>query len=156
MRFTTLLYTLFGLVAMSIAVPSGVEPGVELLPKLRPKTERRQVSVIEGLQPREIGGGFVAVLPDDNAIPADSDGGSNSRRRFLRKDEVVVPESLQEPSSKRAVYYCRNSGYGICSGTNYCCPLGEPSYPQPIFLSQPWSIHVMNSIQSLNMLWKTF
>ncbi|KAG9044200.1 hypothetical protein FS837_008638 [Tulasnella sp. UAMH 9824] len=107
------IHILLELVAMSIAVPSSVEPGVELLPKLRPKTKRRQVAVIEGIWSRDIGGGFVAVLPEDNAIPAESDGGSNSRRRFLRKDEIVVPQSLQEPSSKRAVYHCTYSGYGL-------------------------------------------
>ncbi|KAG8923046.1 hypothetical protein FRC01_013285 [Tulasnella sp. 417] len=107
---SSFLYTLLGLAATSVAIPSGVEPGVELLPKLIPKTEKRQVSVIEGLQSREIGGGFIAVLPKDSSIPAEGDDGLDGRRhRFLRKDEIPVPESLQEPSSKRALY-CRNSG----------------------------------------------
>lgn len=134
MRFT-LLHILFGVAATTMAVPSGVEPGVDLLPKLIPKIEKRQVSVIEGLQSREIGGGFIAVLPQSNSIPADGDDGSTRRGRFLRKDEVIVPKSLQEPSAKRAVYYCRNSGYGICSGTNHCCPLGESCYPTHLFIS---------------------
>ncbi|KAG9044201.1 hypothetical protein FS837_008639 [Tulasnella sp. UAMH 9824] len=94
-----------------MAIPSGVEPGVDLLPKLIPKVEKRQVSVIEGVQSREIGGGFIAALPQSNSIPAKGGDGSNNRRRFLRKDEVIVPKSLQEPSSKRAPYYCEDSSY---------------------------------------------
>ncbi|KAG9044199.1 hypothetical protein FS837_008637 [Tulasnella sp. UAMH 9824] len=96
---STFLYILFGLAVTSMAAPSAIdEPGVELLPKLIPKIEKRQVSVIEGLQSREIGGGFISVLPQGDSTLANGDGSSSSGRRYLRKDEVVVPESLQETS----------------------------------------------------------
>ncbi|KAG8915197.1 hypothetical protein FRC01_003752, partial [Tulasnella sp. 417] len=112
---------------MAVNLPSRVELGVELLPKLIPKIKKRQASVIEGLQSREIGGGFIAVMPKDGSIPAEGDDGLDGRRRrFLRKDEVPVPESLQEPSSKRALS-CSNSGDGLCPGRQDCCPIG-PGY----------------------------
>lgn len=126
----TFLHILFGLAATSMVVPSGAEPAVDSSPKLIPRTEKPQVSVIDGLQSREIGGGFSPVLPPGNPIPADGDDSSKSRRAFIRKDEIVVPESLQEPSSKRALL-C-NAGWEACSGKKYCCPIGEscsPVYP---------------------------
>ncbi|KAG8955566.1 hypothetical protein FRC04_007557 [Tulasnella sp. 424] len=121
---STFLYTLLGFAVASIAVPSGIEPAGELQPKLLPKAEKRQVTAIDGLKSREIGGGFIAVLPKDSSDPVEGDDGSAKRRgRYLRKDEIVVPDSLQEPSSKRALY-CKNSGYGLCPSRTYCCPLG--------------------------------
>ncbi|KIO26002.1 hypothetical protein M407DRAFT_24665 [Tulasnella calospora MUT 4182] len=121
---STFIYILFGLAATSIAVPSGVEPAGELLPKLLLKAEKRQVSVIRGLQSREVGGGFIAVLPKDSSFPAKGHGGSSKRRRrLLRQEEVVVPDSLRDPGSKRFIY-CEDSGYGLCPNYTSCCPLG--------------------------------
>ncbi|KIO26003.1 hypothetical protein M407DRAFT_24667 [Tulasnella calospora MUT 4182] len=119
----TLFFTLLGLAATSIAVPSGFEAAGDVLHPLLPKADKRSVTAVDGLQSREIGGGFIAVIPKDSSFPAEGDDGSSKRRRrFLRQEEVVVPDSLQDPESKRAVY-CKNSGYGLCPSLRYCCPL---------------------------------
>ncbi|KAG8985964.1 hypothetical protein FRB90_004333 [Tulasnella sp. 427] len=118
----TFFCTLVGLVATSTALSSGIEPAVELLPRLTPQNAKRGASVVDGLQSREISGGFISVLPKHQSIPAE--GASKRRRRILAKDEIVVPESLREASSKRGLY-CKNSGYGLCPNMEYCCPLGK-------------------------------
>lgn len=133
---STFFYILFGLAATSMGVPSGVQLAGQLLPKLLPKTEKRQVSAVGGIRSREIGGGFIAVLPQGNSILADGDGGSTTKRRFLRKDEVVVPDSLRGPSAKRAPS-CADSRYGLCPSTGHCCPVGESFSSSPSFHLEP-------------------
>ncbi|KAG8923045.1 hypothetical protein FRC01_013284 [Tulasnella sp. 417] len=95
-----------------MAIPTGTESaGSEALDQLLPKTNQGSVIVVEGLQARDIGGGFVAALPVDSSSPTANDGSDKKPRRFLQRDEVEVPDSLQSADSKRAGY-CKYSGYG--------------------------------------------
>ncbi|KAG8923047.1 hypothetical protein FRC01_013286, partial [Tulasnella sp. 417] len=142
---STLLYTLFGLAATSMAVPSGVELGVELLPKLIPKTQKRKASVIEGLQSRKIGGGFIAVMSKDGSILAEGDDGQpGRRRRFLRKDEAgkiaVLSVACAAPTGDVAGVASGAAGSTAAAQTRShncvnvgvqqdCCPIGKSCSP---------------------------
>ncbi|KAG8936054.1 hypothetical protein FRC00_009857, partial [Tulasnella sp. 408] len=114
MRFT--LFYIVGLAATSMAVPDEFRPAGEALHPLIPKTGKRSISIVKGIQLRE-----VAAIPAGGSLPEESDDGPTKRPRSLRKAQVV-PDSLQDPASKR-VPYCSDSGYGICPDGDYCCPI---------------------------------
>lgn len=119
------LFFVLAFAATSFAMPSGVELAGEMTHKLTPKIVKRGASTVDGLKSREISGGFIAVLPKESGEPAEGAGESTKkRRRLLRKDEIAVPDTLQDHNSKRYIY-CKNSGYGLCPNLEYCCPLGE-------------------------------
>ncbi|KAG9044197.1 hypothetical protein FS837_008635 [Tulasnella sp. UAMH 9824] len=107
-----------GLTTTSLAIPDVFEPAGEVYHPLIPKTGKRSVTIVKGLQAREF-----AAIPAGGSLAEESDDAPTKRRSRLRKAEVIVPDSLQDPASKRAVY-CSNSSYGLCSNKKYCCPLG--------------------------------
>lgn len=126
----TFLYTLFGL-AMTAAATVGevYYPAGELLPKMSlPKSKRHGgASPAGGLHPHHVSrgssGAFIPVSPAVKGIPVVGEG-KDGKRRLLRKDEVVVPASLQNPASKRALS-CGDSSYGVCPNQQMCCPVGK-------------------------------
>lgn len=119
MRFA--LLSILGLAATSLAIPDVIEPAGEAYHPLIPKTGKRSVAIVKGIHAREF-----AAIPAGGSLAEESEDGPTKRRSRLRKAEVIVPDTLQDPASKRAVY-CSNSGYGLCSNKKYCCPIGESS-----------------------------
>ncbi|KAG8978994.1 hypothetical protein FRC05_009204 [Tulasnella sp. 425] len=115
----TFLYTLFGL-AMTAAATAGeiYYPAGELLPKMSlPKSKRHPAG---GLHPHHVSrgssSGFIPVSPASKGIPVVNEGKDHDgKRRLLRRDEVVVPDSLQNPASKRGTLSCGDSNYGMDS-----------------------------------------
>lgn len=116
MRFT--LFYMLGLAAMAMAIPDDFRPAGGALHPLVPRTGKRSVSIVKGIQLRDI-----AAIPAGGSLPEESDDGPTKRPRFLRKAQVV-PNSLQDPASKRAPY-CTDPSYGICPDGDYCCPIGK-------------------------------
>lgn len=104
-------------------------PAGELLPKMSlPKSKRHGASPAGGLHPHHVSrgssSGFIPVTSVPG-IPVVGEGKDrDGKRRLLRKDEVVVPASLQNPASKRALS-CGNSSYGVCPNQQMCCPIGK-------------------------------
>ncbi|KAG8955568.1 hypothetical protein FRC04_007559 [Tulasnella sp. 424] len=123
----TFLYTLFGL-AMTAAATAGeiYYPAGELLPKMSlPKSKRHPAG---GLHPHHVSrgssSGFIPVSPASKGIPVVNEGKDHDgKRRLLRRDEVVVPDSLQNPASKRGTLSCGDSNYGVCANKQMCCPI---------------------------------
>lgn len=129
----TFIYTLFGLAMTAVATAGEIYPAGELLPKMSPNKSKRHDSPAGGLHAHRVsrgsGDGFIPVSPSTKGIPVV--GGHSGKRRFLRKDEVVVPESLQKTSAKRAPS-CGNANYGVCPNQQMCCPIGKQ--PSGLFL----------------------
>lgn len=119
----TLLFAMAVLLTMCTAALIGFVPPGDLLAKPVFTSDDRQTSGIEGIESRDIVGGLIAAIPGESSIPVERDDTPSTKRRFLRRSEVIVPESLQEASSKRALR-CKTKGYGLCPSLRMCCPIG--------------------------------
>ncbi|KAG8982807.1 hypothetical protein FRB90_006542 [Tulasnella sp. 427] len=89
-------------------------PAGELLPKMSLTKSKRNPAPAAGILhshhvARGSSGAFIPVSPASKGIPVVGNG--DGKRRFLTKDEVVVPDTLQNPASKRALS-CGNANYG--------------------------------------------